>query len=144
MNMHLLFQYAFSFVGRRYTWGGDDPMGGYDCSGYVQELLMAAGVVKRGTPKMSASMLFDHLSKNGTQGAGGTGAGAVAFFGPSARQINHVGFCLDPYVMLHAASGDSTTTTEARAIEQNAFVRLDPIRYRKDFLTTIKPTYLNP
>jgi cell wall-associated NlpC family hydrolase len=143
MNMQFLIPYAMRFVGESYHWGGDDPILGFDCSGFVQELLMAAAVVKRGTPKMRAADLFEFLQKNG--GAQGRwGAGSIAFFGPDAKGISHIGFCIDSWFMLHAASGDSTTINDTVAAAKNAFVRLDAIKYRKDFLCVVKPTYVDP
>lgn len=141
--MAFLISYAMSFVKTAYHWGGDDPMGGFDCSGFVQEILMAADVIKRLTPKMSAQSIFDYLLQNG--GSQGTfGAGSIAFFGPDAKSIHHIGFCIDSNYMIHAGSGDSTTVSVERAEVQNAFVRMDSIRYRKDFLCVVKPAYRIP
>lgn len=140
MNMQFMIQYVMQFVGVPYHWGGDDPISGQDCSGLVGEFLMASGVIKRGTPKMNAQMLFNFLEKqnSGTYPC----VGAIVFFGKSIKAISHVGFCIDPHYMIHAASGDSTTLTKERASEQNAFVRMDRVDYRKDLIATFKPRYL--
>jgi cell wall-associated NlpC family hydrolase len=37
--MDLLIQYAMSFIGVPYRWGGSNPITGFDCSGLVQEIL---------------------------------------------------------------------------------------------------------
>lgn len=112
-------------------------MNGIDCSGLVMELLMAAGVFPHKTD-LSAQGIFDALeSKSGS----GWGAGCLAFYGESIIKIKHVGFCVDAYMMLEAGGGDSTTVTLAEAIAKNAFVRLRPIKYRKDFLCVIRPSY---
>lgn len=139
MNMQILHNYAFSFIGRPYRWGGDDPLAGFDCSGFIQELLMSAGVIRRGTGKMNAQGLFLLLERNNA----GTSpqAGAISFFGKDFKSIIHVGYCLDSEYMLHSGSGDSTTLNESVAIEQNAFVRMDRIKYRKDFLSCLRPQY---
>jgi peptidoglycan endopeptidase LytE len=144
MNMTFLLQYAFRLITDPYHWGGDDPIMGFDCSGFVQELLMAAGVIKRvGSEKLNALTLFNWLMQHG--GSQGTfGAGSIAFFGKSVTEISHVGFCIDSSYMLHYGSGDHTTTSADRAAEQNAFGRMDLIRYRADFLCVVKPAYRTP
>jgi len=141
MDLELLLQYGFALIagGRPYRWSGDDPLKGFDCSGFATEMLKAAGIYPRTAPKMSAQQLYAYLLKFGTINQ--TGRGAFAFFGKSLNEIDHVGWCLDTYAMLHFGSGDSTTTTPERAAEQNAFGRMDPIRYRKDFLCVVRPEY---
>lgn len=137
--MNLLRDYALSFVGTEYHYSGDDPLGGFDCSGFVQELLKSAGVVSHNTSKMNAQMLFDLLEPNSVQNA--WALGSIAFFGESLKKISHIGFCLDAYRMIEAGGGDSDTVTHDVAIKRNAFVRIRPIKYRKDFLLVMKPSY---
>ena len=36
--------YIKRFIGRPYSWGGDDPMSGFDCSGLIHETLQAVGL----------------------------------------------------------------------------------------------------
>lgn len=139
--MKELVQYAFALISRaqRYHWGGDDPIQGFDCSGFALELLKATGVYPRTGPKLTAQQIHDHLIKAGAIPA--TDTGAFAFFGKDLKHITHVGFCINHTCMLHFASGDSTTTTDERAIAQNAFGRMDLIWYRKDFLASLLPHY---
>jgi cell wall-associated NlpC family hydrolase len=138
--MQWLLQYAFSLVSRteRYHWGGDDPIQGFDCSGFVTELLKASGEIPHSTPKMSAQQIHDFYDH---QAGSSWGAGSLAFFGKDLLHISHIGFCIDDKSMIEAGGGDSTTVTEARAIQQNAFLRMRPIKYRKDFLCVLKPFY---
>lgn len=113
-------------------------MTGYDCSHYVCEILMASGVLPHNS-YLTAQGLFDKFSQDGKYGT--VGAGALAFFGKDAKSVSHVGFCLDDRLMLNAAGGDSQTVSDAAASKQNAFVKMRPIKYRKDFLAVIKPNY---
>jgi len=38
-------RYAFSFLGIPYSWGGDDPSEGFDCSGLIVEVLKGVGLL---------------------------------------------------------------------------------------------------
>lgn len=138
--MNWLIEYALALLAKspRYQWGGDDPIAGFDCSGFVLELLKACGEIAHGTPKMSAQQIYNHYEKIGSSTLG---PGTLAFYGSDSSRVVHMGFCLTSNLMLESGGGDSTTTTEERAIAQNAFIRMRPLGYRKDFLCTLKPAY---
>ena len=38
---------AWSFLGKPYIWGGDDPMAGFDCCGLQVEILKSVGKLPR-------------------------------------------------------------------------------------------------
>lgn len=130
--------YALSFLGIGYYWGGDDPLSGFDCSGFVSELLRAAGVVPYNF-RTNAQGLFNLLKS--TSSAVPPALGAIAFFGKSVNEITHVAFCLDSVTMIEAGGGGSATIDDAVASKANAFVRLRPTRFRKDFLFAVMPKY---
>lgn len=139
--MEFLLQYALKFIGVPYKYGGENPLEGFDCSGLVQDLLVAGGVfpfAPRGH-KRNAQMIFDELSKVGSQGK--YGAGAIAFYGKDSKSIDHVGFCLDAWLLLEAAGGHADCLDLSTAVHENAFVKLRPIKYRVDFLCVVKPFY---
>lgn len=138
MNLDLLKLYALAFLGKPYFWGGDDPISGFDCSGFVSELLRAAGVVPYNF-RTNAQGLFNHLKS--ISSAVQPQLGAVAFFGKNVNEITHIGFCLDSTIMVEAGGGGSATIDGEIASQQNAFVRLRPIRFRKDFLFAVMPKY---
>ncbi len=134
-----LIDYAVTFMGTPYIYGGDNPLSGLDCSGFVQELLEASGELPFGTPKMNCQMLYNHYAK--LDKSPGGGPGALAFFGKDARSVVHIGFCVNATTMLEAGGGDKTTLTIQDAIKRRAFLKMRPIRYRRDFLCCITPTY---
>lgn len=135
--MRILYDYAMSFVGQPYRWGGDDPIHGYDCSGLVQEILESCGVDPKGD--QTAQGLYDYFEKRGHWNR--IMLGALAFFGKDAKHITHVGFCLDPYRMIEAGGGGSKTKTREDAAKSNAYVRVRPLDSRKDLVAIIRPSY---
>lgn len=143
MNPELLRLYALSFIGKPYRFGtarggGDDPLLGFDCSGFVCELLRAAGVVPWSFRTNAQGLVSLHGAlavPTYTQFAD------LAFFGQNINRITHVGFCLDRTTMIEAGGGDSDTTDLETAATQNAFVRLRPIHFRADYLGATRPPY---
>lgn len=136
--MDELIEYAKSFLGTPYVYGGNHKLSGIDCSGLVCELLKSVGVLKNGED-LSAQMLYDRFSQDGTWNK--AQRGCIAFYGESGQKVSHVGFCISPYLMIEAGGGDSSTKTIEDAKLKGALVRMRPILYRKDFLYVIKPHY---
>lgn len=140
MDMYILYDYAMKHVGLPYRWGGDDFIEGYDCSGFVIELLQAAGVIPHGQD-LTAQGLYNFMSVKGTEMDERPCLGALAFYGKSREQVTHVAFVLERYTMIEAGGGGRTTTDEEKASRQNAFIRLRPINYRSDLLRIWLPKY---
>lgn len=141
MDPALLKQYLISLAGTKYFYSGDDPVSGFDCSGLACEFLRATGLVSWNF-RTNAQGLLNHFEHSGSFNA--WGFGALAFYGQDARQVVHVGICLDSKHMIEAGGGGPDTTTAEAASDKNAFVRIRPIKYRKDFLCVIKPFYAPP
>jgi len=137
--MRILYDYAMSFVGTPYRWGGDDSIDGFDCSGFVQELLMSAGEDPEGD--QTAQGLFNWFSSMGRARHDVWDLGSLIFFGESVTKITHIGFLLDAYRMVEAGGGGSATKTIKDAAEQNAFIRVRLIESRKDKVAILKPYY---
>ncbi len=138
MKKKILHKYAMTFIGTRYFYTGDDPISGFDCSGFVCELLRACGLVPYKF-RTNAQGIYEHLKASSKSCL--PEFGALMFFGKSATEISHIGFCLDSDTMIEAGGGDSETISEAVASDRNAFVRLRPVGFRKDLLFTILPNY---
>lgn len=137
MNLELLKLYALTFVGINYKWGGDDPMQGFDCSGFVQELLEAAGIDPLGD--QTAQGLYNYFIT--VSGTTNKELGALAFYGKSTDRITHIAFCLDNKLMIEAGGGGSRTIDIQSAASHNAYIRIRPIDKRKDLVACLMPRY---
>lgn len=135
--MEMLILYALQFIGRPYRWGGDDPMAGFDCSGFVQELLASVGEDPPGD--QTAQSLYGHF--NSLPHDKIPRAGTLLFFGSSLQSISHVAMAIDGFRMIEAGGGGSKTVNEAEAIRQNAYIRVRAISNRKDLVAAIRPQY---
>lgn len=118
-----------------YKWGGYNPVDGYDCSGFVQDMMSTVGLDPPGD--QTSNMLMDYYSKNGTE-IGVPEFGALIFFGRSKERATHVSIALNERSMVEAAGGGSKTKTLEDAKKHNAFVRITNINRRKDILKIIK------
>jgi cell wall-associated NlpC family hydrolase len=136
--IHLI-DYAKSFLGIRYQWGGSSPLSGLDCSGLVQLILASAGMDPPGD--QNAQSLYDHFSNHGSTGV--YQAGSLAFYGKDAKHIIHVGFCIDPYRMIEAAGGDHTVVDLESAKKRNAYVKMSLIKRRSDLVALVRPFYVH-
>lgn len=140
--MHYLEQYALSFLGTPYRWGGDDPKG-IDCSGYVIELMKSCGIFphrEKGREfDTTAQGIHDILSPKKISNK--PQFGALVFFGVSKRKITHVGFMIDKYRMIEAGGGGKRVKTVEDAIKYNAFIRIRPIKIRNDVVAIVNPNY---
>lgn len=128
-------EYALTFLGTPYLWGGNTPQG-WDCSGFICEVLRAYGHLDRND--YSSQMIYDQLVKINTRSQ--LSLGSVLFFGNSRSSITHVAMAIDEKgtLMVESGGGDSKTTTLKAAREKNAFVRVRPINSRRDLVGCIK------
>lgn len=138
-DLTLLKDYALQFVGTNYLWGGDDPILGYDCSGFIQELLMSVGIDPPGD--QTAQALYNHFKSNGSRALSRGYIGALVFYGRGPHTISHVGMCLDGKTTIEAGGGNARTKTKQAASAQNAFIRLRPLRNRRDIVEILLPNY---
>jgi cell wall-associated NlpC family hydrolase len=129
----LCLDYIQHFIGRPYLWAGDDPMTGFDCSGLALEFLKCAGIVKEKTDYTAEGIRVLLMSYK----IDFPKAGCLVFFGQS--KATHVGICLNETHMIEAGGGGSKTETLESAIQQNAYIRVRPIRNRKDILGYADP-----
>lgn len=140
MSRETFINSCLKFLGLPYTWGGDDPIDGYDCSGLVQDLLAMVGLDPLGD--QTAQGLYDALKAkalNITQNLSLLDTGALVFYGKSNSQITHVELILEGQTLIGAIGGGSRTKNLQDAAAQNAFVKLRPLGYRKDIVAVLLP-----
>jgi len=135
---------AWSFHGLHYKWGGDDPMDGFDCSGFVIEVLKSVGKLPRRGDWTSRGLfkLFDGPEYS-RDPSGSFEPGCLVFWSsnPMAGTIYHVEFCISGILSMGAAGGRSNTNSIGMAIDQNAYIKVRPVRGRftKEYIHVIDP-----
>ena len=135
--MFILFQVAYSCLNVPYKWGGNNPIDGLDCSGFVQHVLKSAGIAP---PKdCNAQCLYDYYELESAHNT--YKPGALVFYGKSILEITHVALMLDPYRIIEAAGGDHLTLTRADAAAKGAMVRIRKVDYRNDKVAVLWPRY---
>jgi len=128
---------ARHFVGTNYRWGGDDPAGGFDCSGLVVELLTSVSLMRRGDDMNAASMWEEFYDCQVSMAF----AGCLVFYASNANQarITHVEFCISDFLAIGASGGGSKTLTVEDAIKQNAYIKVRPIRRDRAIVGFVDP-----
>ena len=139
-DLSLLEKYALQFAGTPYKWGGENPISGWDCSGFVKHLLQVFGVFPQNFDTTAQGIYNKLLRREGCID-GIAILGSVSFYGKNQTSITHCMMCLDSHVCIGACGGGRTTKTKAIADKKNAFIQIKPIAYRKDFLEVLYPGY---
>jgi len=117
---------AWECYGLPYIWGGDDPVRGFDCSGFVIEILQSVGILPSGD--WTAGGLWGRFSPYQVQSPH---EGCLVFWlKSSGTSIRHVEFCIGSGLSIGASGGGSRTRDAQAAIEQNAFIKVRPIEGR--------------
>jgi len=139
----ILYDLIFSYLHIPYVYGGEFPGsgGGFDCSGFVIDVLQSAAILPNKFDT-TAQGLLDLLEKAPGSRIGVRGLGSIVFYGKSTSGISHVGIMVDPYRIAEAGGGDSTVTTIEEARRRDARIRIRPIDYRKDRISIIRPSYV--
>lgn len=117
---------AWQFLGLPYRWGGDDPMQGFDCSGFVIELLKSSGILPRMMDTTAHGLWVMFASKEVSKPV----AGCLVFWKRSDGRIVHVEMCIDDRHSVGASGGGGATITIEDAIQRNAYIKVRPFRTR--------------
>jgi murein DD-endopeptidase len=122
----IMLKVAWAFLGRPYLWGGDDPMAGFDCSGYIIECLKSAGKLPR-KGDWTAQGLWDRFAAYQTDQPQ---EGCLIFWANRSGKVVHVELCINNELAIGASGGGGKTMTGKDAIEQNAYIKVRPFRSR--------------
>ena len=122
------------YHGKPYTWGGDDPMAGFDCSGHAIAGLKSAGRIPR---KMDYSadglwhIFFRSLPPIAQSPLVSIPMpGNLAFWFDNQRTAVHVAVCLNHEFYIGAEGGGKFVKTLDDAIKHNAFIKIRPLSSR--------------
>ena len=126
---------AKTHLGLPYKWGGDDTIGGFDCSGLVVEILQSAGIIKTGLDYTAQGLSNLYPETDIVQ------AGDLVFWDWNKdgviEHVEMVAFVDESgeAFTIGASGGGSATTSPARAMEQNAYVKIRPLRSGYTFIS---------
>jgi len=124
LKLRLAIDYAKRYIGTVYKWGGDDPSG-FDCSGFVLEVLQAIGIIESKSD-YTADALLRKLNKNEVFKPY---KGCLWFKINMSGKATHVELCLDRFHSIGAKGGDRTCIDAERALALNAFIKIRPIPF---------------
>jgi cell wall-associated NlpC family hydrolase len=110
-----------------YVWGGNNIQTGVDCSGFVCEISRAAGKLDK--RDLNSQGLFEYFSVNGS--GSGIEKNSVLFFGKDVNNIVHVSIAVNRTHMIEAGG-------EGRENNNEGYVRIRPISWRKDLVAALK------
>ena len=125
---------AIAYLGTPYRWGGDDPSG-FDCSGFVLECLKTVGLCKE-KDDFTADSLMHYFSDK--QELEKPEKGALLFYLNDKKQAYHVVICLDDKYQIGASGGNSQTTDLHKAWNQNAYVKIRPVKFERNKIKFIR------
>ena len=123
---------AWSFLGKPYFWSGDDPMAGFDCSGFVIECLKSAGRLPR-TGDWTANGLYGKFKPVEIPYE------SCLVFWENNSRIVHVELCIDDIYAIGFSSGGSDTLTVQDAINSNAYCKVRPFNSRAGLYGFVDP-----
>ena len=132
---------AWAYLGRPYRWGGDDPMAGFDCSGFIVEILQSVGLIER-RQDFTAQGLWELFTARGCalDDPDRPYEGCLVFWSQfPATPATHVEMCLDGTLAIGASGGGSRTDSLEAAIDANAYIKIRPFRTRKGIKGFLDP-----
>lgn len=118
-----------------YRWGGDNPLIGFDCSGFAQVALGWLGLDPPGD--QTADALYRHFKAHGTI-VPIADLGDLVFYGIEAR-VTHVTIALDAERMFEFGGGNARTISRQVAEQQGACGKVSRIKRRADLVNIVRP-----
>lgn len=134
-KIEVMIRYAETFVGRvPYLWGGK-TFKGFDCSGFVSEILACCHLDPSG--EQNAQSIYSHFKEKGWKEQ--LSRGSLLFFGRDRKSITHIAVAISKTFMIEAGGGDHHTTSVEAAYQANAFIRIRTIDNRRDLVAALYP-----
>lgn len=128
--MKINIELARKYLGRPYVWGGNcEAEGGYDCSGFVFQVLHQSGFnVSRDT----AQGYYNSFSKYEVSNKN-IATGDLLFFGRTKKSITHIAIALDPITMIESIGCKKNTINN-----KGKGVSISNITRRKDLVAVCR------
>jgi len=126
-KLDLALSVAERLLGKPYIWGGDNPGEGFDCSGFVIEVLKSCGIL----PRSGDWTAHDLMNKFADSALDVPRAGCLIFWGNSGRATHVEMVCavLDGTVYtIGASGGGSRTQSAADAVRDDAYIKIRPAK----------------
>ena len=123
----LAVKYLWHWLGIQYSYGGNDPMEGWDCSGIDIEVLQSVGILPHKYDNTAHGLYLKYKDNFVTTGY----AGCLVFWFRSGK-ARHVMMMIDDFHVIGACGGGGDTKTTKDAIRDNAFIKMRPIGYAGD------------
>lgn len=138
-QLDALHETALACLNVPYVWGGNNPLTGFDCSGFFLWCYTAAGLWTLGDA--SAQVIYNNLRNTNAvlPSTNPATLGCALFFGGSLTNISHIAMALDAYFMIEAGGSGSVCKTPTDAAKVGACVRIRPIVNRRDLVAKISP-----
>lgn len=113
---------AYAMLNTPYRWGGDDPIKGFDCSGFVIEILRSVALLPEEHDWTAHDLAFMFPESNVIK------KGCLVFFQNATQdRYIHVEYALDEELSIGASGGGSRVNTEQDAERHNAYIKVRPI-----------------
>lgn len=128
MIRELALKIAFAFIGKPYIWGGNDPVAGFDCSGFAVEILKSVGILPR-----KGDWTAQDLANKWPKIEKPTPGSLIFWDWNGDGKIDHVEIIFDindngNFLTIGSSDGGSKTLTEKDAILQDAYIKIRPAR----------------
>lgn len=137
-NRDLALRVAWNYLGTPYIWGGDDPSG-FDCSGFIIEILQSVGVLPR-QGDWSAAGLWDTFKAGRRDLYSDYRAGDLIFWrAKESEAIIHVEMLIDQTRSIGAQGGGSANVSTAEAWRRNSYVKVRPFASRPFMFGVLNP-----
>ena len=131
---------AKKYLGKPYVWGGEsDEEGGFDCSGFVDNVLSDAGIVKPFKRFTAQSLYNSKVGRKVTKPL----EGDIVFFGSDSKNVTHVAIYAGNGKIYESKGGKANTKNNpGKGVVLSKLTRTDIVGYKR-VVTEVdtKPSY---